>query len=187
MNFTGIISITGISGLSKVIAKTKSGLVAEELLTKKRFHVHAEDKISALEDICIYTSEGEHPLKEVFKTIKVKENNGPAPVTAKADPKDLKMYFEGILPNYDAARVYVSDIKKVVSWYNILQGADLLKEEEVKADAAEEGTAKKTAVKAGVDVKKTAAKKTAKPHNVAGPAAAKAPSVKKNVRRKTGE
>lgn len=148
MNLTGIIAVSGISGLSKVVAKTKNGIVCESLADKKRFPVQGSDKISALEDISVYTEEGEKPLKEIFATIKDTEAGKQISVDLKGDSKKLREYFTKIVPNFDQERVYNSDIKKLLSWYNILLSADLLVEE-VKENTTEtkEKPAKKAAAK----------------------------------------
>ncbi|GAL00923.1 hypothetical protein JCM19314_149 [Nonlabens ulvanivorans] len=81
--------------------------------------------MSVLKDISIYTYETEVPLKEVFQKIAEKENQGPS-INHKVSKKELQSYFSEVLPNYDEDRVYASDIKKVVQWYNLLQSNDLL-------------------------------------------------------------
>jgi hypothetical protein len=148
MNLTGIIAVSGITGLSKVVAKTKNGIVCESLADKKRFPVQGSDKISALEDISVYTEEGEKPLKEIFASIKSTEEGKQVPVDLKGDPKKLREYFTKIVPNFDQERVYNSDIKKLLGWYNILLSADLLVEE-VKETSPEpkEKPVKKSAAK----------------------------------------
>lgn len=121
----GILSISGHSGLYKLVAESKNNIIVESLDTKKRFPVYSTAKVSSLEDIAIYTLEGDVPLKDIFKTISEKEEGGQA-ISAKASGTDLKAYFEEILPDYDQNRVYVSDIKKVILWYNALQENDML-------------------------------------------------------------
>ena len=81
--------------------------------------------MSSLEDIAIYTSSEDLPLKKVFRKIADKENGGQA-INVKSSPEELKNYFEEILPEYDRERVYVSDVKKVISWYNLLNEKGLL-------------------------------------------------------------
>lgn len=126
MALKDIISISGQSGLYKFVAQAKNGVIVESLITKKRIQAYASDKVSALEDIAIYTNAKEVPLAEVMKNIVKKENSGPAidPKTSSSDA--LKKYMEEILPEYDKQRVYVSDIKKLLTWYNTLQAAGML-------------------------------------------------------------
>lgn len=144
MDLSGIISIAGMSGLYKVIAQTKSGLVVESLLDKKRIPAYSTSKVSALEEVSIYSTGDDVPLKDVFQKIHTKEK-GATKIDHKAPDAELKKYFKSVFPEYDESRVYVSDIKKVISWYNTLEKEGLLtkkaekkKEEEkpkIKADA----------------------------------------------------
>jgi hypothetical protein len=129
----GILSISGQSGLFKMVAESKNNIIVESLETKKRIPVYSTSKVSGLEDIAIYTETGDVPLKEVFKAIFDKENGGVA-ISHKSSGNDLKKYFEEILPEYDQERVYVSDIKKVMLWYNILHEKEMLDFTEVKED-----------------------------------------------------
>ncbi|MCK3684337.1 DUF5606 domain-containing protein [Maribellus sp. YY47] len=121
----GILAISGHSGLFKMVAESKNNIIVESLDTGKRMPVYSTAKVSALEDIAIYTYEGDVPLKDIFKTISEKEDGGAA-ISAKASGSELKAYFETVLPEYDKERVYVSDIKKVFLWYNTLQEKELL-------------------------------------------------------------
>lgn len=121
----GILSISGQPGLYKLVAEAKNNLVVESLDNNKRMPVYSTSKVSALEDIAIFTTKEDLPLKDVFKAMYEKENGGAA-ISAKSSDKDLKTYFQGVVPDFDKERVYVSDIKKVLSWYNILQEKNLL-------------------------------------------------------------
>ena len=121
----GILAISGQSGLFKMVAESKNNIIVESLDTKKRLPVHSTSKVSALEDIAIYTETGDVPLKEVFKAIAEKENGGQT-ISHKSSANELKSYFGEVIPEFDRDRVYVSDIKKVLMWYNILQEKDML-------------------------------------------------------------
>ena len=121
----GILAISGQPGLYKVISEGKNNVVIESLLTGKKSTAYADAKMSSLEDIAIYTSSEDVPLKKVFQKIADKENGGQA-IDVKSSPEELKNYFEEILPEYDRERVYGSDVKKVISWYNILNEKGLL-------------------------------------------------------------
>ncbi len=121
----GILSVSGQSGLFKLVAESKNNIIVESLETFKRMPVHSTSKVSALGDIAIYTENGDVPLKDVFKAISEKENGG-ATISTKVSDNELKAYFEKVVPEYDKDRVYISDIKKVLSWYNSLQQKDLL-------------------------------------------------------------
>ncbi|WP_297089892.1 DUF5606 domain-containing protein [uncultured Draconibacterium sp.] len=137
----GILAISGHSGLFKMVAESKNSIIVESLDTKKRIPVYSTAKVSALEDIAIYTYEGDIPLKDVFKSISDSENGGAA-ISPKSSGNELKAYFEKVLPDYDQERVYVSDIKKVLLWYNALQEKDMLDFSETED---EETTSEETA------------------------------------------
>jgi len=141
----GILAISGQSGLFKMVAESKNNIIVESLDSKKRFPVYATSKVSALEDIAIYTIDNDVPLKDIFKSISEKEEGGPA-ISAKASGNELKKYFEEILPDYDKDRVYVSDMKKVILWYNLLQENEMLDftEEEVEEASADENSESKS-------------------------------------------
>jgi hypothetical protein len=138
MDLKGILSIGGYSGLYKLIKQTKNGFVVESLTDKKRMQAFASSKISTLEDIAIYTETGEVSLKDVFKKIFEKEN-GKKTISHKSSAEELKNLFAEVLPDYDRDRVYVSDIKKVINWYNQLVELNLidLKEDEEEKDDEE--------------------------------------------------
>jgi hypothetical protein len=138
MSLKGILAISGQSGLFKVLSEGKNSVIVESLLTGKRTTVYTNAKMSALEDIAIYTTSEDVPLKQVFKKIAEKENYGLAIDTKNPSEKVIK-YFSEILPEYDRERVYFSDIKKVISWYNLLseKGLLILEDEVVREDEKE--------------------------------------------------
>ena len=139
----GILAISGQSGLFKMIAESKNNIIVESLDTKKRMPVYSTSKVSGLEDIAIYTDSGDVPLKDVFKLINDKEDGGVA-ISHKSSANELKTYFDEVLPEYDRDRVYVSDIKKVLLWYNILHEKEMLdfteEESENEEKTSEEGS-----------------------------------------------
>jgi hypothetical protein len=120
MSLDKILSIGGKPGLYKLLTQTRSGFVAESLLDGKKITVGFKNNVSVLSEIAIYTLEEEVPLREVFQNIQKKEDGGMTSVGHKDDKLKLEEYFFEVLPNYDEDRVYMSDIKKVVQWYNIL-------------------------------------------------------------------
>lgn len=126
-----LMAISGHAGLFKFISQARNGIIVESLDTGKRMNAFATMKVSALEDIAIYTEDKEIPLEEVLLTLFKYENGGES-ISPKSDPEELKDYFSAILPEYDRERVYVSDIKKVLTWYNLLLQFDLLKAGEEK-------------------------------------------------------
>lgn len=126
MSLEKILSISGKPGLYQIVTQTRTGAVVESLLDKKRITVGAHSNISILSEIAIYTLTEEVPLPDVLRSIRTKENNNPTSISHKDSKDTLEEYFFEVLPEYDEDRVYASDIKKVVQWYNILQKNDLL-------------------------------------------------------------
>lgn len=135
-----ILSISGYPGLFEFISQAKSGIIVEAVSDKKRMCVSTTTKVSSLSDIAIYTDTEELALQEVMQKVKDKENGGVA-ISPKSSPDELKKYFAEILPDYDRDRVYVSHIKKVLEWYNLLQQHNMLdfieEEEDTATEAAE--------------------------------------------------
>jgi len=134
MDLKGIISISGKPGLSKIISQSRGGLIAESLQDGKRFAIHGAERVSSLEDISIFTHEEDLLLSEVFEKI-YKAGNGKKVLSHKSEPEELRNFLKDVLPNYDENRVYNSDIKKLIQWYNILIDQDLLKPTEVEPDS----------------------------------------------------
>ena len=126
MDLKKIVAIAGYPEVFKVIKEARKGLIVESLQTGKRMQAFVTYKISSLEDIAIFTQDGEMPLKDVFKRIWDKENKGKAPDPKKLSKDEIINYFEQILPEYDRNKVYVSDMKKVLRWYNMLLDKGLL-------------------------------------------------------------
>lgn len=165
MDLSGIISISGRPGLYKVIAQGKNSIIVESLTDKKRFPAYATDRISALGDISIYTYEGDKPLKEIFEDIYAKQDGKEAP-SHKEDISVLQAYILEIIPDYDEERVYPSDIKKLVQWYNMLLKSGNLKpevEEKPAEEKKEEQAPKKKKAKETKKKKPAAKKKAATP------------------------
>lgn len=155
-----IMAISGYSGLYKYVSQGRNGIIVESLTDGKRSHISASAKVSALSDIAIFTNDGEKSLREIMNSIKTKENSGPT-ISHKASKDELVKFFSEIEPNYDADRVYVSDIKKVVAWYNQLQSIDMLNfDEEVEEETNEEENTKDSEE---VKDEKTPAEKKATP------------------------
>ncbi len=125
MSLENILSITGKPGLYVLKTKAKSGFVVKSLLDDRISIVGMNHNVSVLKDISIYTMTGEVPLKQVFQNIAKKEDNG-ASINHKSSKEELQNYFEEVLPEYDRDRVYASDIKKIVQWYNIIHKNDML-------------------------------------------------------------
>ena len=122
MDFSKVAAVSGKGGLFKVISPTRSGVILETLdEQKKKIVTGMQHKVSVLSEITIYTtdSDGATPLEEVMQKIH-KEFDGDTDLTGNSDPEELKSFLKFILPTYDESRVYVSDIKKLVNWYNQL-------------------------------------------------------------------
>jgi hypothetical protein len=166
MKLKGIMAISGYPGLFKMVSQAKNSIIVESLLDGKRMPAFNSYKISSLEDIAMFTTDKEVPLTEVF--IKLKEKyNGQKALDLKAANNELVKAFSEILPDYDRDRVYVSDIKKVFSWYNLLVDKDMLKDEPAEeAEVSENATGVKEEVqtdkvkkpKSGVAKEKVTAK-----------------------------
>jgi len=132
-----ILSISQEPGLFRFIAKGKNAIIVEHLESKKRSSAFSSAKVSSLEDIAIFTENEDIPLGKVFDLIYEKTNGGPA-IDSKTNAAGLKSWFEEILPEYSKDKVYISDIKKVALWYNILHKLDMLVKEDPEADPEKE-------------------------------------------------
>jgi len=142
MSLDKILAIGGKPGLYKLVTQTRTGFVAESLLDNKRITVGMRSNVSILSEIAIYTLEEELPLREVFLKIQEKENGEKTSIGHKEEKIKLEEYFFEVLPDYDEDRVYASDIKKVIQWYNILNDNGITdfsaKEEKASEDSTEE-------------------------------------------------
>ena len=121
-----ILSISGKPGLYKLVSQAKNMLIVESVVTGKRTPAYAHDKVISLGDIAIFTESGEVPLREVLIKVKEKENGAVSSIDLKSNPDVLRKYFAEILPDFDRERVYPTDIKKLLSWYNLLVEKDLV-------------------------------------------------------------
>lgn len=198
MEFDKLISVSGYGSLYKIISKTNFGLIAESLEDGKRMPVYQSYNVSTLTDISIYTNEGDVSLKEVF--LKIYEKEEGKECAANAKDAEIKKYFETIVEDYDKEKVYTSDIKKLLKWYNQLVKSNLLDPEELKpkeeAETEEGAGDKKEAKTEETTEKKTAPKKektdTPKKKNVTAktnkttPAVKNAPVKKVQTVRKAG-
>jgi len=126
MKLTGIIAISGKPGLYTVVKQSKNSVIVQNIETGRKMPAFATDRISALEDISIYTMEGDELLSVVFQSIFEKEN-GKEAISHKANVAELQDYMRAVLADYDDERVQTSDIKKVFQWYNLLQKGGILK------------------------------------------------------------
>jgi len=135
-----ILSVTGKPGLFKLVSQAKNMLIVESLIDGKRIPAYTKDKVVSLGDIAIFTETEEIPLGQVLESLKVKENGAVCSVDSKADNDKLRKFMGEVLPEYDRDRVYPSDIRKLISWYNILINAQITEfvaEEKEETVAAE--------------------------------------------------
>jgi hypothetical protein len=133
----GILAISGQPGLFKMVTEAKNSIIVESLLTGKRMPAYSTSKISALADISVFTETGEIQLKELFKRI---QESGKE-ISTKTTSNESKAFFEEVIPEYDKNRVYVSDMKKIIQWYLLLNEKNLLIEPEVpESEVKEEKT-----------------------------------------------
>ena len=144
MELKEILAISGYGGLFKFVSQGRNGIIVEGLEDKKRMNAFSNYKVSSLNDIAIFSDSGEVPLRKVFKTVSEIENGGLA-FGGKIDEKKLKEYFSKVVPDYDKDKVYTSDIKKVLTWYNVLQKNGITNfEEETQDEASTEKEVSKT-------------------------------------------
>ena len=125
MNLEGIINISGKSGLYKVISQGTNTIIVESIIDGKRLPLNSNSQANMLEEIGIYTHDDTKPLSEIFNEIALKENYKYA-IDHKSTRNELLTYFRQILPDYDQDRVYISDIKKLIQWYNTMQKHGLI-------------------------------------------------------------
>ena len=131
MNLEGLINISGKNGLYKVISNSKNMIIVESLIDKKRTPIHSSNQANMLEEIGIYTYDDTKPLSSVFENIAKKENYNQT-ISHKLSKNELIEFFRQIVPDYDEEKVYISDIKKVIQWYNLLQSKNIIKRKEKK-------------------------------------------------------
>ena len=140
MGLEKVLAISGKPGLYKLVTQTRGGFVAESLMDGKRLSISLQNNVSVLSEIAIYTLTEEVPLYKVLGKIRDKENSKICSVKPKDGKDKLEEFFFDVLPDYDEDRVYASDIKKVVQWYNLLQKHEmlnLLDEDEILSDEEE--------------------------------------------------
>ena len=139
-----ILSISGRPGLYKLVSYGKNMLLVEGLTDKKRFPVHSRERVMSLGDISIFTTSEDMPLSKVFENIGKKYENKELDAKAITTPDQLHEFIGGVLENWDSERVHNSDIKKIISWYNVLVGAGITdftakeEEEEAQEETTEE-------------------------------------------------
>ncbi len=141
MDLSKILSIAGKPGLYSMVSSTKNGVLVESLIDGKRIPAFSHERISSLEEISVFTEIEDVPLKQIFHSMYNITNQQQA-LSHKSSAVELAAFFESVLPEYDRDRVYTSDIKKIVQWYNLLQSKGLIDLEE-PTEPAEDAEAKK--------------------------------------------
>jgi len=138
MDLKEVITVSGYSGLFKLIGKNKNSIIVESLVDGKRMPVFATNKASSLSEIALFTKREEIPLKQVFQRIYKFQEKKEISIDFKTQTKEMLELFEKIIPEYDKSRVYASDIKKIFTWYNILLKNNLIDLEEEKSEDKKE-------------------------------------------------
>lgn len=157
MSLKGIISISGMPGLYKVLAQSKSGFIVESLIDKKRMPVSSTQRISMLQDITIFSTGDDLQLTDVLLKMKdYAEKN--AIIDPKSDPAKLKDFFGKVVPDFDSEKVYPSDIKKIINWFHLVKDVVAI-EDEPEASEVTEPVAKNSAEEVNVVDEKPAKKK----------------------------
>lgn len=136
-----ILSISGRPGLFRLVNRGKGMLIVEDIASGKRTPAYARDKVISLGDISIYTDEGDTPLSGVLDAVKTKNEGNPIDIKSLGKDDAVRAYFAEILPNFDQEKVYTTDIKKLLSWYNLLISAgitDFLPEEPTEQEETKE-------------------------------------------------
>ena len=126
MKLEGIINVSGKPGLFKIISRSNNTVIIESLTDQKRTAIYSHNQANLLDEIGIYTYNDTIPISDIFTEIAKKTSCGPS-INHKSSKDELMNYFRDILPEYDENRVYISDIKKVIQWYNIMQSVNLIK------------------------------------------------------------
>ena len=160
MGLEKVMSISGKPGLYELTAQTRGDFVAKSITEGNKISVNVRHNVSLLSEIAVYTYTEEVPLGTVFQKMYEKQDGKPA-IDHKASKKDLESYFAEVLPDYDVERVYQSDIKKIIQWYNLLvtNGFTDFSKEEKETDKSEEKAVEDQNDEAAVKPKKTARKK----------------------------
>lgn len=139
MDLKNIVSVSGLGGLYKTDTQRENGLIVEPLEGgKKKFVSARKHMFTPLENITIYTLEDSMPIKEVFERMKKKEAENAPVDPKKSDDEALHAYMASAVPEYDPERVYASDIKKMIKWYQALDELGLVTVEEESSESDEE-------------------------------------------------
>ncbi len=185
MELKDVVSVTGMPGLHKIIGRNKNGLILESLSDKKKFSTTPRQRISILSDIAMFTDEGEVRLAQVLVNLKNLEETGESVPTSKADNSEVTAFMAKVLPTYDRERVYVSDMKKLFTWYGSLKNSELDFATILNESSEEENNSENSSdssAKSDVKVKKS----SAAPKNTAPKKPATGAKTKTTTPRKMG-
>lgn len=161
MELDKVLSISGKPGLYELKAQTRGGFVAESMLDGKKISVNIRHNVSLLSEIAVYTYSEEVPLREIFQKIFEKEE-GKEAISQKESKEKLEAYFAEVLPDYDVERVYISDIKKIIQWYNLLVKKGVTSFEKSEAEESKSEISDDEASEKKSDKKETKKKNAAK-------------------------
>ena len=143
MNLEGIINVAGKPGLYKVVSQGNNTVIVESFTDGKKTPLYSHNQANMLEEIGVYTYDDTKPLSEIFDDIAKKEK-GEQALSHKSSTNQLTAYFREILADYDEERVYISDIKKVIQWYNAMQAFGLIEMPKAEQKAKQPAKKKKT-------------------------------------------
>lgn len=190
MEYREIVAVTGLGGLFQLLATKSDGAIVRSLDDKSTKFISARvHNVTPLESIEIYTTGDNVRLHEVLKTMQDKESSNPMPAGKTADNNAVKAYFKSVFPEFDEERVYVSDMKKMLKWYEILKNNDLLHFEKQEAEAAQANAPDAVDEPVAAETKEEKPAKKAKAKKEAAPVAEgeEAPAPKKTARKKKTE
>jgi hypothetical protein len=139
MDLKDLMAISGYPGLFRFVSQGRNAIIVESLEDKKRMSAYSTSKISTLEEIAVFTETEELPLSEVFKRM-YGHSGGRKVISTKSTNEEIKAFFQEVLPEYDKERVYLSDMKKIIHWYNLLLEYDLLHPEEDESSGGDDST-----------------------------------------------
>lgn len=174
MELSEILSIAGKPGLFKVLHQSRGGVVVVSLADGKKMSIGQTQRVSTLSDISVYTETGDEPLKNIFDSMLAYNDGKEIEIDVK-DNDALRSFFTEILPEHDAERVYTSDIKKILKWYNTLVAKDMLTASASEA-TEKESEAKEESADSEKEVTKPKAKKPKKAENADSEAEETVPS-----------
>ena len=177
-----IISISGKPGLFTLVTQLRSGFIVEDISTGKKASISNSSQVSLLDNIAIYTFDKEVPLFEVFKNVAEKYNYEQT-IAHKSSENELRAFMNSVLPDYDTDRVYPSDIKKLVQWYNLLQKAGIInKDAFIKAEEETTVTDAEVVEETKAEKKPTAKKAAPKTEKTVAPKAKASSAAKSSVK-----